>query len=68
MFVKNSSVALKYFLRSAEGDKDSPFLLTALSIIRDENTGRLITALAEVIKKITEMETVVLSSNPTLPL
>jgi len=51
----------------AEGDKDSPFLPTDLSIIRDKVTGFLVTSPTEVITKIAETETVALSPGPTLP-
>ena len=65
LFIKKPSVALKYILRTTEGVTDTPSLLTDLSVIRDETTGRLITAPEEVVAKITQMETAALSPNPT---
>jgi hypothetical protein len=46
---------------------DIPSLPTDLSVIREEATGHLITAPEEVIAKITQMETVAISPDPTLP-
>ncbi len=68
LFVKYiTSAALKSILRTPEGGKDTNILTTYLSIIRGETTGRLIMAPAKVVATIARMETVDLSSDPTLP-
>jgi hypothetical protein len=67
MLVKKPRVALQSILQTAEGDKDTPSLLTDISIILDEETGLINTSPREVIGKLAEMETVTLSSDPTLP-
>ena len=54
-------------MRTTEEVTDTPSLPTDLSVIRDETTGRLITVPEEVIAKITQMETVALSPDLTLP-
>jgi len=67
LFIKKPSVTLKPILRAAEGVTETPSLPTDLSILRDETTGRLITAPEEVIAKIIQMETMALSPDHTLP-
>ena len=64
---KTPSVALKSILRTTEGVADSPSLPTELCVLRDEITARLITTPEKLIYKITQMETVALSLDPTLP-
>ena len=66
-FINKPSVALKSMQRKTEGVTDTPSLPTNLSVLRDETTGRLVTAPEEVIAKITQMETVALTPDPTLP-
>ena len=65
--IKKSSVALKSILCTTEGTADASYLPTNFSLLRDETTGHLITVPEELIAKITEMETVVVSLDPTLP-
>ena len=67
LFIKKPNVAQTYIMRAAEGVTDDPSLPTNLYVIWNETTGRLITAPEEVIAKITLMETVALSPDPTLP-
>ena len=67
LFIKKPSVALKSMMRTAEGVIDTPSLPTDLSVIRDETTSRLITALEEVIAKIIQMETMTLSPDLAFP-
>ena len=67
LFIKKPSVALKSILRTSEGITNTPFPPIDLSVIRDETTGRLITTPEEVIAKITQMESVALSPDPTPP-
>ena len=67
MFVKKPSVALKSILRSSEGKLDTTTLPTDLSVLRDENTGQLLTSPTEVISHLTQLETTALSPDPTLP-
>jgi hypothetical protein len=67
MFIKKPSVALKSILRSSTGAKASTTLIPInLSILRGETTGLLITTPAEVVKKISQMESATLSPDPTL--
>ncbi len=61
LFIKKPSASLKSIMRTTEGVTDTPSLATHLSVIRDETTGRLITAPEEVVAKITQMETTALS-------
>jgi hypothetical protein len=68
MFVKKSSEALKSILRATTREKDSYTLPIYLSILRDETSlGRLIITLTKGITKLTQMDTVALSPNSTLP-
>ena len=67
MFVKKPSVTLKSILRTSEGAADAPSLPTDLFVLWDETTGQIITAPEGVIAKITLMEIVALSPDPTLP-
>ena len=68
MFVKKPSVALKSILRTSVGTSDNPTLPTDLSILRDEKSCRLLNTPSEVLTQLTRMETIALSSDPTLPL
>ena len=67
MFVKKPSVALKSILRASEGKLDTSTLPTELSVLRDENTGQILTSPTEVISHLTHLETKALSPDPTLP-
>jgi len=67
LFIKKPSVALKSIMRTSEGITDTPSLPTYLSVLRDETTGHLINAPEEAIAKITQMEPVAQSPDPTLP-
>ena len=67
LFIKKLNVALKSILRTMKRVTGTPSLLTDLSVTWDETTDRRITAPEEVIDKITQMETVALSPDPTLP-
>ncbi len=67
LFVKKPSAAPKSILRPSEGESDTIILRTDLFILWEETTGRIITAPDEVVAKIAQMETVVLSPDPTLP-
>jgi hypothetical protein len=67
MFVKKPSVALKPIMRTSEGVTDTPSLPIDLYVIRDETTGRLITAPEDVVAKITQIETAALSPDHTIP-
>ncbi len=59
-------MALKALLRTTTGSTTTNTLPTDLSIIKDEDTGFLITDPPEVVKKIAVLETIALSSDPTL--
>ena len=67
MFVKKPSVALKSIFRTTAGNFDAPTLPIDLPILRDEESGHLITALSEVITRLDKMETAALSPDPALP-
>jgi len=67
LFIKKPKVVLNSSMRTTEEVTDTPYLPIDFSIIRDETTGRLITAPEEVITKITQMDNVALSPGPTLP-
>ena len=60
-------MALKLVLRSAIVDKSSPTLHAKLSILMDKTSERLITTPEEVVMKLAQMETVVLSPDPQIP-
>ena len=66
MFVKKPNVALKSIMRTAMGTSTPRTLPTDLSIIKDKTTELLITTLSRVVSRITELETVSLSPDPTL--
>jgi hypothetical protein len=66
MFVKKSSVTIKSILRTSAGTSDTTIFPTGLSVLRDEESGRLLTIPVEVITRVTQMETKILSPNPTL--
>ncbi len=68
MFAKKPSVALKSILCTTVGDTASATLSTDLSVLRDEQSGRLIMTPLEVILKLTKLDMVALSPDPTLPL
>ncbi len=61
-------MALKSILRTATGIPNKSTLPTDLSIIKDEASELLITNPPEIVKKIAELETIALSTDPTLPL
>ncbi len=67
MFVKRPNGALKSLLRTAAGSTTSNTLPTDLSIINYEAEGILITYPQAVVRKLTELETIALSSDHTLP-
>ena len=52
MFVKKPSIAPKSILRSAEETTDNPTLSTDLSILRDEESRRLLTTPLEVLTQL----------------
>jgi len=58
MFVKNLGVALNFILRTSAGTSDTPTLPTDLSILRNVGYGLLLTTPSEVIKRLTQMETI----------
>ncbi len=67
VFVKKPSVALECVLSIAEVVTNTTSLPPDLSVIRDETTGRLITAPDDVVATIALMETAALSPDLTLP-
>jgi len=67
MFVKTPNVALKSIMRTAMGTSPQHILLTNLSIIKDKTTGLLLTTPSTVLRAISELETVALTPDPTLP-
>jgi hypothetical protein len=66
IFVKKPIVALKSILRTSTGPSDTPSLPTDLYILRDKESG-LLTTPSDVIQRFTQMETITLSPDPTLP-
>jgi hypothetical protein len=65
--MKKNKVALQSILRTGAEEKNSQPLLTNLSIIRDDTTGRLIVDPMEVIAQVQKLEAQALSPYPTLP-
>ena len=66
MFEKKPIAALKSIIRNSE-ETNNPVRPTDLSVLRDETSGRLLTAPTEVIAQLEKLETIALSPDPTLP-
>jgi hypothetical protein len=66
-FAKKPNMTLKSILLTAEGIRNTNTLPTCLSVIKSEASGFLITNPTKVVTKITELETLALSLDPTLP-
>jgi hypothetical protein len=66
MFITKPKANLQCILRTAAVEPDSQTLPTNLSIIKDENTGRLLVGPAEVIAQVEKIEIKALSPDSTL--
>jgi hypothetical protein len=67
MLAKKPSVELKSILETSVGTTDNSAFPTDLSILRDERFDLLLTTPSEMLTQLTQMETIALSPDPTLP-